>query len=75
MGQPLLQPFDIEVLGPSGKCYLKYNPEMQSCMSSTQSTEGETSTPSRLRTFTERLLQLLGNGAAEDESDEEEPSA
>lgn len=73
MGQLLSPPFDIEV-DPSGKCSLKYNPEMQCCTSSTQLTEGEASTPSRFRTFTERLMQLLGNGAVDDESDEEPPA-
>ncbi|XP_059451670.1 F-box protein At4g00755-like [Corylus avellana] len=70
VGQLLLPPFDIEV-DPSGKCSLKYNPEMQCCTSSTQLTEGEASTPSRIRTF---LMQLLGNGAVDDESDEEPPA-
>ncbi|KAL4595238.1 hypothetical protein ACB092_12G077100 [Castanea dentata] len=42
--------------------------------SSTQLPEGEADTPSRLRTFTTRLLQLLGNGpVGNNELDQEPP--
>lgn len=68
VGRPLLPPFDVEVHDPSGKCSLKYN---QRSKISTQSLEGEASTPSRLRTF---LMQLLGNGALNNQSGDE-PSA
>ncbi|KAK7845691.1 f-box protein [Quercus suber] len=62
VGRPLSSPFDIDMLDSSGKCTLKYNPKTLCCHSSTQLPEGEADTPSRLRTFTTRLLQLLGNG-------------
>lgn len=76
VGRPLLPPFDIEVDDASGLCTLKYIPEKPSSKSLTESPEREAGTPSRLRTFTERLMQLFGNGnvAGNDESDEE-PSA
>lgn len=62
------------MLDSSGKCTLKYNPETLRCQSSTQLLEGEADTPSRLRTFTTRLLQLLGNGpVGNNELDEEPP--
>ena len=72
VGRPLSSPFDIEINNSSGKCTLKYNPETQS---SEGEAEGEGDTPSRLRTFTTRLLQLLGNGpvVGNNELDEEHP--
>ncbi|KAK4571710.1 hypothetical protein RGQ29_030219 [Quercus rubra] len=74
VGRPLSSPFDIDMLDSSGKCTLKYNPETLCCQSSTQLLEGEADTPSRLRTFTTRLLQLLGNGpVGNNELDEEPP--
>jgi len=74
VGRPLSSPFDIDMLDSSGKCTLKYNPETLCCQSSTQLLEGEADTPSRLHTFTTRLLQLLGNGpVGNNELDEEPP--
>jgi hypothetical protein len=72
VGRPLSSPFDIEINNSSGKCTLKYNPKTQSPEGEG---EGEGDTPSRLRTFTTRLLQLLGNGpvVGNNELDEEHP--
>ncbi|GMY07088.1 F-box protein At4g00755-like [Fagus crenata] len=70
VGRPLSSQFDIEINNSSGKCTLKYNPETQSPEGEG---EGEGDTPSRLRTFTTRLLQLLGNGPVVGNNDEEHP--
>ncbi|XP_041008247.1 F-box protein At4g00755-like isoform X4 [Juglans microcarpa x Juglans regia] len=74
LGRPLLQPFDIEVLDPSGLCALNYNLKTQCYESSTQSHETEAA--AHVRRFTDILMQLLGNGAvvADHESDEEPPA-
>ncbi|XP_043697024.1 F-box protein At4g00755-like [Telopea speciosissima] len=87
VGRPLSPTFDVEILdqpGKSGKCILKYDPNVECCRSPARSSEGESSVPSRLRVF--RLMQrgvrgweqmiintLLGNVAVDGdyESDEE----
>ncbi|KAK2985104.1 hypothetical protein RJ640_022982 [Escallonia rubra] len=79
-GRPLLPAFDVEVLDPSGRCALKYNPKAGYCASPTKSDEGETSSPSHFRSFSasirnwEQMIlnRLLGGGAVVvDESDDE----
>ncbi|KAK6936415.1 F-box domain [Dillenia turbinata] len=84
VGRPLSPSFDTEHLDASGKFTLKYYPEY--CMIPLRSPGEESSTPSRLRSFTTRLMQrgvrgweqmilntLLGTGTVlgEDESDDE----
>lgn len=83
VGRPLSPAFDVDILDSSGNCTLKYYPEAESPKISS---EGETSTPSRFRTFTETLMQrgvrgweqvllhtLLGTGAivGDDDSDDD----
>ncbi|KAG6716807.1 hypothetical protein I3842_04G067400 [Carya illinoinensis] len=49
LGRPLLQPFDIEELDPSGLCALNYNLKTECCKSSTQSRDrGNTSSHARI---------------------------
>ncbi|KAK6926285.1 hypothetical protein RJ641_008004 [Dillenia turbinata] len=84
VGRPLSPSFDIEHLEASGKFILKYHPEY--CTSPLRPPGEESSTPSRLRSFTARLLRrgvrgweqmilntLLGRGTVlgDDESDDE----
>ncbi|KAK3039267.1 hypothetical protein RJ639_027971 [Escallonia herrerae] len=80
VGRPLLPAFDVELLDPSGRCALKYNPKAGCCGSPTKCDGGETSSPSRLRSFSASLRNweqmilntLLGGGAVVvDESDDE----
>lgn len=75
VGRPVSPAFDVEILDASGRCTLKYYPEAEYCTSPRRSS-GEGSTPSRLRSFSLRLMErgvrgweqiilqmLLGNGA------------
>lgn len=86
VGRSLSPAFDVEILDPSGNCILKYYPEADYSLATKLSSEGETSAPSRFRTFTATLMQrgvrhweqmllhtLLGTGAivGDDESDDE----
>ncbi|CAK9136809.1 unnamed protein product [Ilex paraguariensis] len=85
VGRPLLPAFDVEILDPSGKCTLKYYQDVDDCLHSTKSSEGETSSPSRFRFFTtsirgwEQMIMntLFGAGAVvvnDDDSDDEFPA-
>lgn len=58
LGRPLLSPFDVEIVDPSGRCTLKYNPVGASPESSSLSStrDEEDSAHSRLRTLTARLM-------------------
>ncbi|KAK3008623.1 hypothetical protein RJ639_013810 [Escallonia herrerae] len=78
VGRPLLPAFDVEVLDPSGRCALKYNPKAGYCGSPTKSDEG----PSRFRSFSTSIRNweqmilntLLGGGGGAlviDRSDDE----
>ncbi|OVA14163.1 hypothetical protein BVC80_1787g266 [Macleaya cordata] len=88
VGRPLTQAFDAELIDLTGRSVLKYYPTVNNSNSSTTALEDETGAPSRLHSFTARLMQragmsfermilsaLLGNvGVVDDndESDEEE---
>ncbi|KAJ7970003.1 F-box protein [Quillaja saponaria] len=87
VGRPLSPAFAVQILHPSGKCTLSYDP--QTDCSSPSSSKGQSSTSCRLNTFTSRIVQrgmrrweqmiyytLLGSGvvAAGDQSNEDHPS-
>lgn len=58
LGRPLLSPFDVEIIDPSGKCTLKYLPVgeiPESSLSSARDEDG--GAHCRLRTFTARLME------------------
>ncbi|KAK8714715.1 hypothetical protein V6N13_042064 [Hibiscus sabdariffa] len=58
VGRPLLPGFDIEMIGSTGRCALKYLPETEKCMLSSASPVRENgASSSRFRTFTTRLIQ------------------
>ncbi|KAJ4954149.1 hypothetical protein NE237_030981 [Protea cynaroides] len=55
VGRPLSPTFENEILGKSGKCILKYYPNIDRSMSPARSSEDDLNVPSRLRVF--RLMQ------------------
>lgn len=60
LGRPLLSPFDVEIVEPSGKCTLKYHPageSPESSLTSVKDDDGDSGARSRLRAFTARLLE------------------
>ncbi|KAI3432094.1 uncharacterized protein J3R85_007477 [Psidium guajava] len=88
LGRPLSPGFDVDVVDLSGRCTLKYYPEVKSRAYSASSTKDEDCTSSRLRTFTAMLMErgvrgweqmilstILGTAVVvdSDESDEEIP--
>lgn len=58
MGRSISPEFDVKIHHPSGKCTLKYCPQIDCYVSSsTSSQRSDSSNPSRLRTITSNIMQ------------------
>ncbi|XP_076883868.1 F-box protein At4g00755-like [Bidens hawaiensis] len=58
VGQPLSPAFDVDIIGPSGKCALKYYPNAECCGSHVKSRGEASSSPSRFCSFTASIRGL-----------------
>lgn len=77
VGKPLSHGFDVEMVDHSGNCALRYYPERESSLKSSE----EVGEPSRFRSFTTRLMsagwehtiwnRILASGAVAGDDDDE----